>query len=177
MPEYRKCAGVILFNDAGLVLMCARADQGGLQWQFPQGGIEENESVADADKRELFEETSIKSATFLLAFEDPIAYVFPRQIHKALAKAGRDFVGQRMYWTLAHFYGQDDEIKFDMPKPEFKAYEWVDITRAYKRVVFFKRSAYRWACKALEPYMRAYLNRDQCLVFNEEDDNEQGKEA
>ena len=113
MQNYRKCAGVILFNDSGKVLMCARADQKGFQWQFPQGGIENEESVQDAAARELFEETSVKSVKFLLALSSPISYVYPRIIHKAMAKEGRNYVGQRMYWTLAYFYGNDDEIKFD----------------------------------------------------------------
>ena len=169
MQNYRNCAGVILFNDSGKVLMCARADQKGFQWQFPQGGIENEESVQDAAARELFEETSLKSVKFLLALSSPISYVYPRIIHKAMAKEGRNYVGQRMYWTLAYFYGNDDEIKFDQPNPEFKAYEWVDVLRAYKRLVFFKRSAYRFGCKTFEPYIQAYLNRDKCFEFDEKD--------
>jgi len=169
MPNYRNCAGIVVFNDEGKVLMCARADMGGLNWQFPQGGINFKESITEAALRELTEETSIKSATVLLACEDPIYYVYPRRIHKALSKVGRGYVGQKMFWVLTHFYGDDSEINFDMPNPEFKAYEWVDITRAYKRIVSFKRSPYRFACKLFEPYIEAYLNRDKCLVFNEED--------
>ena len=169
MPGYRKCAGIVVFNDEGKVLMCARADMEGLKWQFPQGGIEENETVQEAAARELFEETSIKSATVLMSNEDPIAYNFPHKVYKAFSRKGQNYVGQKMYWTLVHFYGDDSEINFDMPNPEFKAYEWVDVSRAAKRSVSFKRSAYRKACKIFVPYIEAYLNRDKCLVFNEED--------
>ena len=169
MPNYRNCAGIVVFNNEGKVLMCARADMEGIKWQFPQGGIEYTESIQDAAARELYEETSIKSATILMALEDPIAYNYPHKIHKALSRVGRGYVGQKMYWVLVHFYGDDSEINFDMPNPEFKAYEWVDVTRAFRRSVPFKRSPYRKACKTFEPYITAYLNRDKCLVFNEED--------
>ena len=56
---YRKNVGVVVFNDKHKVLMCARADKPDLQWQFPQGGIEDGEDIVEAAKRELREETNL----------------------------------------------------------------------------------------------------------------------
>ena len=44
---YRKNVGIIVCRK-GKVLLCARADQKDLQWQFPQGGIEKNEDIIEA---------------------------------------------------------------------------------------------------------------------------------
>lgn len=170
MPGYRECAGIILFNDEGKVLMGARADKRGNQWQFPQGGIEKDETPEKAALRELYEETSVKSAELIMGLPYPLTYTFPRKIREILLLKGRDNLGQRMHWFLIHFTGDDSEINLKTECPEFKAYEWVDLPRAVKRVVYFKRNVYRKACKLFEPYMNAYLLRAECLVGNIEDE-------
>ena len=45
---YRPNAGIVLFNREGKVLVCARADKPDMQWQFPQGGIDNGETPAQA---------------------------------------------------------------------------------------------------------------------------------
>ena len=61
MKIYRNCAGIIIFNTDKKVLVCARNDASDFNWQFPQGGIENNEKPSQAALRELKEETSITS--------------------------------------------------------------------------------------------------------------------
>ncbi len=160
MSEYRPCAGIVLFNDTGKVLMCARSDMKGMHWQFPQGGIEPNESIEEAAQRELFEETSVKSAKVLMVLDVPTAYQYPKSVLKKLSEAKQSYIGQNVYWSLMYFYGDDSEINLDVENPEFKAYEWVDIQHAFKRVVVFKRPASRRACKVFGAYIEAYLHRD-----------------
>ena len=50
-------AVVVLFNKDGQILLEERADDG--YFDFPGGGIDQNESEEDAAKRELFEETGL----------------------------------------------------------------------------------------------------------------------
>ena len=44
---YRRNAGIVVCNRQKLVLLCQRIDMKN-SWQFPQGGIEEGESVKEA---------------------------------------------------------------------------------------------------------------------------------
>ena len=66
--KYRKNVGVIVFKNHK-VLLFSRADQKTECWQFPQGGIEKNETIINAAKRELFEETCIKNIRFCLSIQ------------------------------------------------------------------------------------------------------------
>ena len=50
---YRLNVGLIIVNDSGKVLLCKRKDNH--QWQFPQGGINKDETAISAAKREMFE--------------------------------------------------------------------------------------------------------------------------
>ena len=63
---YRTCVGMMLINAAGLVFIGRRA--GGIEhvdethvWQMPQGGVDPGEDTWEAAKRELYEETSVRS--------------------------------------------------------------------------------------------------------------------
>src|ERR1700733_3145307 len=80
---YRPNVGSALFNGAGRVLIGRRfKDDGpeiilpGLEWQMPQGGIDAGENPREAVMRELWEETGVKSATYL-GETDWLTYEFP----------------------------------------------------------------------------------------------------
>src|SRR6195256_3441587 len=80
---YRSNVGVALFNASGQVLIGRRVrDDGpeiilpGLEWQMPQGGIDEAENPRDAVMRELWEETGVASADSL-GETDWLTYEFP----------------------------------------------------------------------------------------------------
>ena len=65
----RNGVGVIVLNNKNKVFVAKRKDNPIDRWQMPQGGVDEGESYISAMKRELFEETSIKSIEVLREIE------------------------------------------------------------------------------------------------------------
>lgn len=160
MGIYRDCAGVVLFNDEGKVLLFARADQKDFAWQFVQGGIEKAEKPEVAALRELKEETSITSAEIILSLPEPICYDFPEDILKKFALKGSPYIGQKMHWFLLHFKADESEINLATQSPEFKAYQWADIKKAPQEIVYFKHDMYQKVCDIFAPYIDAYIHRN-----------------
>lgn len=156
MSYYRKCAGIIVFNDDKKVLVCARKGKRDNQWQFPQGGIMKKETALAAAIRELAEETSIKSVTPVKTLDTPLRYNFPGSIRRQMLRRGIDSLGQDMYWSLLHFFGENTEININTKQPEFKAWEWVDIDEAVNRIVYFKKEVYGQAVSLLKPDLEAF---------------------
>ena len=161
MAKYRPNVGIVVFNSNLKVLLCASADRKDFQWQFPQGGIETGEEIVAAARRELQEETGIRSVELVAKLPQPLRYDFPRQVAEAQARKGIPFIGQEQHWVLFYFYGKDSEIDFctNPQEIEFKAYEWTDISEAPKRIISFKKEVYQKVQAAFTPYICSKKNR------------------
>lgn len=160
MEEYRKNAAVVVFNQEGQVLLFARADAQELEWQFPQGGIDEGETPLQAAYRELQEETGLTSVELVSQIPYGIKYKFSSKVIEKFKNLGRTNVGQEQYWTLFYFIGEDSEINFytHPEEIEFKAYQWVDIEKSVARVVDFKKESYRQMIDYFKPIIAEYLS-------------------
>ena len=115
---YRTCVGMMLINAAGLVFIGRRA--GGIEhvdethvWQMPQGGVDPGEDTWEAAKRELYEETSVRSVEKLGEVPDWLIYDIPRTV-AGRAWKGR-YRGQRQKWFAVRFTGKDAEINVASP--------------------------------------------------------------
>lgn len=155
---YRLNAGIIIANNKGQVLLCARADQADNNWQFPQGGIDKDEAPLQAAIRELYEETGIKSAQLIAQMPYPVRYDFPPEIAKH-----SPFCGQEQHWFLFEFTGNEKEInlKINPNEIEFKAYQWSDITIAPKLIVKFKKKVYNEVVDYFAPIINQQIIRKQ----------------
>lgn len=150
MQKYRQGAGIVLLNAESKVLLCQRLDFTD-QWQFPQGGIEDGETPKDAAKRELFEETSVRSARFVAQAPVSMRYEFPEDIKDKFV-----FAGQDIHWFLFYFTGDDTEINLNTDTPEFRSYKWVDIDDSLEKIVFFKKSIYKQMIEYFKPILEDY---------------------
>lgn len=157
MQKYRPCAGAVVFNKKGQVLLGARNDTTGDNWQFPQGGIENNETPAQAAMRELFEEMSVSSVELVHIEDEPIYYDFPNNIKENFRKRGIFFEGQAIYFGLFFFNGHDEEISIETAVPEFKKCEWKSIDFAVSHIVEFKKDVYSHLAKKFTPLIKQYL--------------------
>ena len=66
----RTGVGIVVLNAENKVFVGKRKDNPGINWQMPQGGVDLNEDLKSAMRRELLEETSISNIQiiFLLIF-------------------------------------------------------------------------------------------------------------
>ena len=132
--------GVIVLNDENKVFVGKRKDNPVDKWQMPQGGVDKNENFLSAMKRELYEETSIKSIKVLKELDGLFEYELPQNLLGIIWK-GR-FRGQKQKWFIARFIGKNNEINVKTKKPEFIEWKWIKMDELPKLIVDFKKDVY-----------------------------------
>jgi putative (di)nucleoside polyphosphate hydrolase len=142
---YRPCVGVMLVNAQGLVFVGKRIDnREGDVWQMPQGGIDPGEDLRAAGMRELWEETGVEEhhATVIAQTSEELFYDLPPELVGTIW--GGKYRGQRQFWLLLRFTGQDSDIRLDADKhPEFCEWKWVEPDSLPDMIVPFKKRVYR----------------------------------
>lgn len=158
---YRPCTGAVVFGPGGLVWIGRRvegpdeAEGMGRWWQLPQGGIDSGEDPEAAARRELYEETSIRSVTLLAEAPDWFLYDLPPEL---VGKAwDGKYRGQKMKWFAYRFEGEEAEIDIAHPgggghKPEFSQWRWERLAALPDLVVAFKQPMYRQVVAAFSRF-------------------------
>ena len=132
--------GVVVLNSDNKVFVGKRKDNPIDKWQMPQGGVDKNEDYLTAMKRELFEETSIKSIKILREIEGYFEYELPDNLIGIIWKG--KFRGQKQKWFIARFTGEEKEINLKTKDPEFIEWKWISPEDLPNVIVDFKKSMY-----------------------------------
>ncbi len=132
--------GAIVLNNQNKVFVGKRKDNPIDKWQMPQGGVDENENLNTAMKRELYEETSIKNIKILKELDGWFEYELPKNLLGIIWKG--KFRGQKQKWFIVRFTGVESEINLKTDNPEFIEWKWIEINKLPKVVVNFKKNLY-----------------------------------
>ncbi len=151
---YRPNVGLVLFNAEGLVWLGRRLGVGAPHnWQFPQGGVDPGEELEIAARRELEEETGVKTVSLLAKAPQTLQYDFPPELSKA-----KGWKGQAQAWFAFRFLGEDAEVNLQSHLPaEFDAWRWAELDEAPGLVVPFKTQTYMQVVEAFRPFARKVL--------------------
>ena len=136
----RNGVGVIILNNENKVFVGKRKDNPVDRWQMPQGGVDIGESYLSAMKRELYEETSIKSIEILKEINGFFEYELPKNLVGIIWKG--KFRGQKQKWFITRFIGNENEINLQTKNPEFIEWKWIIPDELPKTIVDFKKKMY-----------------------------------
>lgn len=139
---YRPCAGIMLANRAGLVFVGQRIDNPGDAWQMPQGGIDDGEDPEAAAYRELSEETGLlpRHVDLIARSREEYFYDLPPELQGNIW--GGRWRGQRQWWFLMRFSGDEADINIETSHPEFSRWKWAEAQELPRLIVPFKRRIY-----------------------------------
>lgn len=122
MAELRPNVALLLVNSEDRLLVCERKRIRNA-WQFPQGGVDEGESLEEAFVREVEEEIGLPPESYtMLRQQGGYSYLYPDGLVKK--KAGW-FKGQEQTYFLCRLHEEAPEIDITREPREFRDYQWI----------------------------------------------------
>jgi putative (di)nucleoside polyphosphate hydrolase len=143
---FRQGVGIILVNAKRQVFFAKRI--GKEAWQFPQGGIKDEETPEEAMFRELKEEIGLcaEDVKVLASTRRWLRYRLPKRLVRHYSTPL--CIGQKQKWFLLQLTTNDKSIDLaHTESPEFDSWAWVSYWYPLTQVVAFKRRVYNLAMK------------------------------
>tara|TARA_B110000858_G_C17570258_1_gene366535 strand:- start:84 stop:554 length:471 start_codon:yes stop_codon:yes gene_type:complete len=147
----RTGVGIIVLNSKNNIFVGKRKDNPFDKWQMPQGGVDENEPLLKAMKRELLEETSIVNIKVLKEFKHWLEYELPENLIGKIWKG--KYRGQKQKWFIVRFMGKESEININTDQPEFIEWKWIDMNMLPDLIVKFKKHVYEEVLVELKKFI------------------------
>lgn len=150
---YRPNVGIIIYRESDARLFWGRRVRKN-GWQFPQGGMNTDETPEEAMYRELEEETGLQPEHVELVAATPgwLRYKLPQRYLRRHSKPL--CIGQKQVWFLLKLVVEEQNLQLDCHEtPEFDCFRWVDYWYPAENVISFKRDVYRRALKHFEPHL------------------------
>jgi len=139
--------GILVLNLNNEIFVGKRIDNANSSWQMPQGGVNENENLLQAAKRELLEETGIKSVKLIKEINGWMEYDLPKNLLGKIWKG--KYRGQSQKWFIMKFVGENKEININTKNPEFLDWKWIEPSKLSNVAVNFKVKIYEKLVKEL----------------------------
>ena len=139
--------GIVLLNNENNIFVGRRIDNPKNSWQMPQGGVDPNENFLQAAKRELEEETGIKSVELVKELNGWLGYDLPENLLGKVLEG--KYRGQKQKWFIMKFVGKDNEINVKTKNPEFLDWKWIGASELPSIAVSFKVNLYKKLKKEL----------------------------
>lgn len=152
---FRHGVGIILVNSKRQVFLAKRI--GKEAWQFPQGGMIDDETPEQAMFRELKEEIGLdeNDVKILATTRKWLRYRLPKHLIRHDSKPL--CVGQKQKWFLLRLVNPAANFNLAITaKPEFDSWAWVSYWYPLTQVIGFKRRVYHLAIKE---FARVVLSR------------------
>jgi putative (di)nucleoside polyphosphate hydrolase len=156
---YRSGVGIILVNANRQVFLGKRIGMDA--WQFPQGGVRQDETPQETMYRELQEEIGLPSEAVKIVAESKewLHYELPKRLIRRRTKPV--CIGQKQKWFLLRL--TNAEAKIDLlatDDPEFDSWAWVSYWYPLRQIISFKRKVYEKVMQEFAPFILSRRFKD-----------------
>lgn len=149
---------MLLFNNAGKLWLGERDGEPG-HWQFPQGGVDEGDSLEDTVVRELGEEVGLAADKVRIAKK--LRATFDYDWPEVRSYGKKKYRGQSQTFWLVEFLGEDNDINVATDHKEFMNWKWCSSAEVRTIASKVRLPGYLMPLREFEDYL---LLRDTGLL-------------